>query len=104
MANDRSISAKTLSVKVDKAVKKALKKQGIRATGLGSMGAMTIPPEWIGFILRDSILKNQSLGDVQKLATQVAGELGGRSPATLIQRGRILVGFVPVPDITIYKA
>ena len=60
-------------------------------------GYLFLTPWLIGFILRELDLENKTLGQVAGLAADVVKSLPsvkGNTPATLIQDGRIICGYI----------
>jgi hypothetical protein len=92
----RSISAKDISGEVDIAVRKALAaNDALKGVKVETKFVMT--PWLIGFILRELDLENKTLGQVAGLAADVVKSLPsvkGNTPATLIQDGRIICGYI----------
>jgi hypothetical protein len=97
-----SISAKDISAAVRKAVDK---NTALKATKAIEPTVATIrPPIW-GFILREAEAKAMALGELNKLAGEVAGSLGaGNAKAAAFSHGgHIIIGYVEEPSITVLK-
>jgi hypothetical protein len=95
----KSISAEKLAAEV----KAAVAKNATLRAAVVDPKVVTFPPWIIGLILRPGELENRPFGEVQKLAAGVAESLPsarGRTPATLVHGGHILIGYVEEPVIT----
>lgn len=101
-AKVKSISAQQLAKEVKAAV---AKNEELKGTVVDPQVGM-LPPWVIGLILRPGELENRSISEVQKLAAGVAKSLPsarGRTPATLVHGGHIILGFVEDPVATIIE-
>ena len=105
MANDRltAISAKQLAAEVPKAVEAALKKHARFAGAKPERGFCCIPPWIIGFIIRGGDLDRSTLAESTALAADVAKALKGGSPTVWIRDRFLICGYVPEPDIPIFR-
>jgi len=100
MGNLNSISAKQLSAAVAKAAEKSTH---LKAAKAKELTFATIRPPIIGFILRDLEAK-ASLGELNQLASDVAGSLGAGTAkaAAFVHGGHIIMGYVEEPSITVF--
>jgi hypothetical protein len=99
-----SISAKDISSAVAAAVRKSTTLKGIAAA---EPSFATIRPPIIGFILREADAKNASITELNKLAANVAGSLGGAGSksqaATFYHNGHIIMGYVEEATFSVFK-
>jgi len=98
-----SISASELKDAVSKALKKNAATKNLQA---GEMGIGNFRPPIIGRIIRDTDLADQSIGSLQKLATDITNSIPGAKgavPTTMVHGGHIILGFIDPGSLSILR-
>jgi hypothetical protein len=110
MAKPVSLSVKQISAAAKASVARALE-QHKAAFPNPDFRVGFIPPHcWFGFVVYNPLVDKLSLGDAQKLATDVHGGISasmsavkGGIPGVISGGGHIICGFMPPPEVDVIE-